>query len=472
MESRREYARILQPRHIVSFISMNLVRYVVPSSCGVHGRIVSIILDRLNAVSIRAALSAALAVCLFPMGTAQAEPFGPRYRSWEGYDYAPFSPPDRGMGDSEPLSQKRQRAHTRHESRPKAESQRQRAPKSNELEPKAKTQEVAKGPLQIIISIADQRISVYDDGTLIARSSVSTGVQGHPTPIGVFSIIGKELWHRSNIYSAAPMPYMQRITWSGIALHAGVLPGHPASHGCIRLANDFAIRLWRLTKRGTRVIIAHDDVHPVQIASPRLFSKPKTASSSQESSVDALAGKDVLTLAISPAPLVPNAQSQGGTNLLPAAGAGPQKKAVPISVFVSRKLSKLFVRQGFTPLFDVPIKVENPDKPLGTHVFTLLELQSKGALFRWNVVSMPAKFSSTSANSNKKPKAPVQATGGTVRPDRLPNGASAALDRVEIPRDEVGRISQLLTPGSSLILSDYELSTETGDDTDFIVVMP
>jgi hypothetical protein len=169
---------------------------------------------------------------------------------------------------------------------------------------------------------------------------------------------------------------------------------------------------------------------------------------------------------------VPNPQSQGGTNLLPAAGVGPQKQAVPISVFVSRKLSKLFVRQGFTPLFDVPIKIENPDEPWGTHVFTLLKLQSEGALFRWNVVSMPAKFSSTSASLNKKPKAPVQATGGIVRPDRLPDGASAALDRVEIPRDEVGRISQLLTPGSSLILSDYELSTETGDDTDFIVVMP
>ena len=486
MESRREYARMLQP----SFISMNLVKFAVPSSCGVHGRTVSaIVLDRLNPVSIRAALSVALAVCLFPMGTAQAEPFGPQYRSWEGYDYAPFSPPDRGMGDSEPLSRKRQRAHTKHDSRPKAESQRQRAhtidksrpkaesqrqrvPKSNESEPKAKSQEVAKGPLQIIISIADQQISVYDDGTLIARSSVSTGVQGHPTPIGVFSIIGKELWHRSNIYSAAPMPYMQRITWSGIALHAGVLPGHPASHGCIRLANDFAIQLWRLTKRGTRVIIVHHDVHPVQIASPRLFSKPKTASSSQGSSVDALVGKDVLTVAISPAPLVPTAQSQVGTNLLPATGIGSQKKAVPISVFVSRKLSKLFVRQRSTPLFDVPIKIENPDEPLGTHVFTLLEPQSKGALFRWNVVSMPAKFSSTSANLNKKPEVPVQATRGTVRPDRLPNGASAALDRVEIPPDEVGRISQLLTPGSSLILSDYELSTETGDDTDFIVVMP
>jgi hypothetical protein len=161
---------------------------------------------RLNAVSIRAALSAALAVCLIPTGTAQAELFGPQYRSWEGYDCAPFNPHDRswGTGDYEPVRQKLQRAHTKHKSRPKAESQRLRVPKSNESEPKAKSQEVAKGPLQIIISIADQRISVYDDGTLIARSSVSTGVQGHPTPIGVFSIIGKELWHRSNIYSAAP----------------------------------------------------------------------------------------------------------------------------------------------------------------------------------------------------------------------------------------------------------------------------
>jgi hypothetical protein len=128
-------------RHIVSFISMDLVRCVVPSSCGVHGRTVSaIILDRLNAVSIRAALSAALAVCLIPMGTAQAEPFGPQYRSWEGYDYAPFSPPDRGMGDSEPLSQKRQRAHTKHDSRPKAESQRQRAHTIDESRPKAESQ--------------------------------------------------------------------------------------------------------------------------------------------------------------------------------------------------------------------------------------------------------------------------------------------------------------------------------------------
>ena len=87
----------------------------------------------------------------------------------------------------------------------------------------------------------------------------------------VFSVIGKELWHRSNIYSAAPMPYMQRITWSGVAMHAGVLPGYPASHGCIRLPTEFAVRLWHTTKSGARVIIARNEIAPVEIAHPRLF---------------------------------------------------------------------------------------------------------------------------------------------------------------------------------------------------------
>ena len=139
---------------------------------------------------------------------------------------------------------------------------------------------------------------------------------------------------------------------------------------------------------------------------------------------------------------------------------------------MSRKLSRLFVRQRFTPLFDVPIKVENPERPLGTHLFTLLELQDEAASFRWNVVSMPETLSSTSTSSNKKPNAPVHGTSGTARSDPSPDDANAALDRIEIPPDVVGRISQLLTPGSSLIVSDYGLSRETGDDTDFIIVMP
>ena len=330
----------------------------------------------------------------------------------------------------------------------------------------ARPEDAPKGPLQIIISIADQRVSLFDNGALIARSSVSTGTQGHPTPLGVFSVISKQRWHRSNIYSAAPMPYMQRITWSGIALHAGVVPGHPASHGCIRLKNDFAIRLWHLTKRGTRVIIAHDDVQPVDITNPHLF-KPKAGPVRRnfrlpQSRVRALA-------AATPGSPVSNAETPEATSLqvpgsAPAGGAA--KKIVPISVFVSRKLSKLFVRQDFTPLFDVPVKIQNPEEPLGTHVFTAMEFQNEGAAVRWSVVSIPEEFPRMSEGATKEREAPAKQTALSIP---LPDKANAALDRIEIPQDAVERISELLTPASSLIISDNGFSHETGKDTDFIV---
>src|SRR5215471_19021106 len=225
----------------------------------------------------------------------------------------------------------------------------------SDLTKESQSQDPPHGPLQIIISIKDQRISLYENGTLIARSSVSTGVEGHPTPLGVFSVLSKQKWHRSNIYSAAPMPYMQRLTWSGIALHAGHLPGYPASHGCIRLTNDFAIRLWHLTRRGTRVIIARDDVRPVEIANSHLFvSKPKATSVSPEFSAATVAGNNNNTATATYGPLSSSAGTPVVTDLqIPGsipAGVAPQK-VVPISVFVSRKLSRLLVRQGFTPLF-------------------------------------------------------------------------------------------------------------------------
>src|SRR5215470_4749993 len=212
---------------------------------------------------------------------------------------------------------------------------------------KPQFQDAPKGPFQIVISIADQRISLYENGTLIARSSVSTGVDGHPTPLGVFSVLSKEKWHRSNIYSAAPMPYMQRLTWSGIALHAGELPGRPASHGCIRVTKDFAIRLWHLTKRGTRVIIAREDIRPVEIANPQLFvPKPRVAPASPEAGTATLASSDSITATTAQAPLVSNSDGDPKT-AKPASVAGSPQKMVPISVFVSRQSSKLYVRKGF-----------------------------------------------------------------------------------------------------------------------------
>ena len=121
-----------------------------------------------------------------------------------------------------------------------------------------------------ILSLSNQHISIYGNGGLVTRSKVSTGMAGHRTPTGIFSIIGRERWHRSNIYSGAPMPFMQRITWSGVALHLGVVPGYPASHGCIRLPSGFAQQLWGMTKIGERVVISPQEVTPVEMANPLL----------------------------------------------------------------------------------------------------------------------------------------------------------------------------------------------------------
>src|SRR5262249_13884473 len=137
-----------------------------------------------------------------------------------------------------------------------------------------------KGPLTIAISIANQHLTVYDAGVPIAHAPVSTGMAGHPTPMGVFSVIQKQRWHQSNIYSGAPMPFMQRTTGSGVARHAGVLPGYPASHGCIRMPHEFAVRLYGLTKMGVRVFVTRNDVKPVEFADSHLFT-PKPPQEAQ-----------------------------------------------------------------------------------------------------------------------------------------------------------------------------------------------
>lgn len=129
------------------------------------------------------------------------------------------------------------------------------------------------GPVVIAVSIEQQKLRVYDANGLFAETPVSTGMRGHSTPMGVFSVIQKSKYHRSNIYSGAPMPYMQRITWSGIALHAGALPGYPASHGCIRMPMTFAVKMWGWTRMGARVIVAPGDVTPVSFSHPLLATK-------------------------------------------------------------------------------------------------------------------------------------------------------------------------------------------------------
>src|SRR6202047_13385 len=127
------------------------------------------------------------------------------------------------------------------------------------------------GPVVVFVSLPDQVLSVYRNGVRIGRSTVSTGKQGKKTPTGVFTVLQKKVQHESSIYKGAQMPHMQRITWTGIALHAGNLPGYPASAGCVRLPVDFAAKLYLVTTIGTTVIIADNNSAPKETVKPGLL---------------------------------------------------------------------------------------------------------------------------------------------------------------------------------------------------------
>ena len=124
------------------------------------------------------------------------------------------------------------------------------------------------GPMVMLVSLDEQRIYVYRNGVAIGASRISSGRSGYETPTGIYTILQKEREHYSNLYDNAPMPYMQRLTWDGLALHAGKLPGHPASHGCIRLPESFAERLFEVSPRGTVVVVTDQRVAPPAINHP------------------------------------------------------------------------------------------------------------------------------------------------------------------------------------------------------------
>jgi lipoprotein-anchoring transpeptidase ErfK/SrfK len=368
-----------------------------------------------------------------------------------------------------------------------------------------------KGPLQIFISINQQKLHLYGNGVHVADTSIATGVPSHPTPFGVFSVIQKQVFHRSNIYSNAPMPYMQRITWSGVAMHEGKDIGHPASHGCIRLPRDFAIRLYRLTKLGTRVIIARTELKPADFADPHLFvhkeKPPEIAALAPPNGVETAAAKPAeLTAqasgiggaaadapAIASAPAVAdlkpaaiavpaNPAAPAGSNSAPASAPGPGDiaktavaKKLPVAIFISRKRQRLYVRQDFEPLFDAPVTIAQPDMPIGTHVFSALEFTGpdRGVL-RWNVVSMPGepakhvRYVEQRGRHGKTQRREIEDDrAGDPPPPQTP---AQVLARIDIPSELSEAIALMIVPGSSLIVSDQGLGDETGEGTDFVVV--
>jgi lipoprotein-anchoring transpeptidase ErfK/SrfK len=341
---------------------------------------------------------------------------------------------------------------------------------------------VVEGPFQIVVATARQQVTLYGLNGPIAQAAVSTGVAGHPTPLGVFTVIAKQKWHRSNIYSDAPMPYMQRITWSGIALHAGQLPGYPASHGCIRLSHDFAVRLWGITKVGARVIVTREPAAPVDIAHPKLF----VAKRPEEKSVPVADSTEATKAATIPAGDPPRSAGLAAVLVMPEVTGGlagrpkegrpasePSRPKGPVSVFVSRKQNRLFVRQGFVPLFDLPLTIASPERPLGTHVFTAMALKPDGAAMRWTVVSIPSGYPRQTDKTGRLLKKTSRDRSKTPVVESAPqpgSTAAEALDRITLPPEAVEQISALLTPGASLIVSDNALSDETGIDTDFVVL--
>lgn len=124
------------------------------------------------------------------------------------------------------------------------------------------------GPVVVVVSLPEQRAHVYRNGLRIGVSTISSGKAGHETPTGTYPILQKRVEHYSNLYDSAPMPYMQRLTWDGIALHAGRNPGYPASHGCIRLPHEFAALLYDVTSHDTTVVVADESSHSADVVRP------------------------------------------------------------------------------------------------------------------------------------------------------------------------------------------------------------
>ena len=366
----------------------------------------------------------------------------------------------------------------------------------------AATEPAKEPPLHMLVSLDEQNIKVYRGLDLIETSPISSGKRGHSTPTGVFSILEKRRKHFSNLYDNAPMPFMQRLTWSGIALHVGRLPGYPASHGCIRLPRPFAKSLYSMTNRGMHVVVTRGQAAPVAVRHdvlPQPF-VPETAVASL--SGQTIEADPALRGAIQPAafqaalpvtqpenphfdlPLrmiitpqkVPNPMkvmqrllNRMGFDAGPVDGVVGRKTRAAIRLYqegaelpvtgtvtdaliariqadagyVKPRNAILRVRRKMRDIYSAQVTVKDIEQEIGTHVFTALDFEQGDSFVDWMAVS---------------------AEGGR-------GGLSIdLLDRVEIPEKAAGELSKMLTPGTSLTITDRSFKRNTGLGTDFVVV--
>lgn len=271
------------------------------------------------------------------------------------------------------------------------------------------------GPVVIIVSIPEQSLFVYRNGVRIGRSTVSTGAKGHPTPTGIFTILQKKVDHESSIYKGAKMPYMQRLTWDGIALHAGGLPGYPASHGCVRLPGEFAEKLYAVTTSGTTVIVTDRRNTSGKTATPGLlFSGPTGGAPAQ------------------PLPAV-------GFEWDPAKSTNGA-----VSIIFSLPESTVFVLRNGVQIGRSRFALEAAAGPRGTHVFSALAGVNAQGRREW--------LSTTSI-------------GGGRAPD-----VKALAARVKIPAGFATKVRPIITAGTTLILTDLPASAGTRSEEDFRIL--
>lgn len=276
-----------------------------------------------------------------------------------------------------------------------------------------------KGPVAVVVSIPQQRVHLYRNGLRIAVSTCSTGKPGHSTPTGVFVVLEKDRHHRSSTYSGAPMPNMNRLTWSGIALHAGNLPGYPASHGCVRLPMAFSERLFGVTHLGTPVIIAGSHSDPWELTHPGMV-LGAYAEHEFETAVAGLKGKK------HPSDWE-EAEAAPITSII-ASTADNIVELIENDVVVAR--SPLTVKGG---------------GGLGQHVFMLTGAAESIRGLRWSAITHH------------------EASAALGRPDDL-------VRRLVVEPAFAATMARHIHPGTTMILTDAPLTPDRRSGRDFVVV--
>jgi hypothetical protein len=271
------------------------------------------------------------------------------------------------------------------------------------------------GPIVIIVSIPEQRVYVYRNGIQIGVSTCSTGKPGHSTPTGVFVVLQKDKNHHSSTYNNAPMPNMQRLTWSGIALHAGDLPGYPASHGCVRLPMEFSKLIFGITQLGVPVIIADE--------------------------------KSQSDVVVHPGFLLPTDAEQQATAAVLAAEKGQQSAPTNVtSGVVSAADGKVIMLIDGQVAWESAIEIADPKAPLGNTCYTLLGLTPDGSAFRWQAHDIDGDRETVTR------KDPV-------------------LSRITVQKaDEATKILERVAQGSTLVVTDESASADNRTAPGFVII--